>query len=62
MNEQFLVQVTAPHYCAAFTVVGSGEFGRVAPILRWAPRQGWSPRQLYRYVRRKGFKVHVMEV
>jgi hypothetical protein len=55
---EFLVSVTAPHFCAA-TVWHGPWCVQAAPILRWAEGLRWEPFE--RYCKKKGWRLHVHE-
>jgi hypothetical protein len=59
MPDHKLVQVTAPHYCAALITDGSICID-AAPILQWAV--GKTEQELAAYFKRKRYKVTALKI
>jgi len=64
MSAERIVQINAPHFCAALVLTrhGAGPVFRVdraAPILSWTV--GWREDDLVAYFDRKGWKVEEVE-
>lgn len=59
LGESRSFQVTAPHFCAGFTLTERGTIVRSAPIIKWV--KAHSLASIQAYCKRKGWKIEELK-